>query len=79
MATYGEGDPTDNAQEFHDWLMETDTDLTGVRYAVSYFLFQNDIHSSVYSRIKKGEGDKISKGHFYLLGAHLRCGVVTCF
>ncbi|GCB77388.1 hypothetical protein scyTo_0017595 [Scyliorhinus torazame] len=35
MATYGEGDPTDNAQDFYDWMQETDLDLTGVKYAVS--------------------------------------------
>lgn len=35
MATYGEGDPTDNAQDFYDWLQETDVDLSGVKYAVS--------------------------------------------
>ncbi|MEJ1272644.1 P450 (cytochrome) oxidoreductase [Cricetulus griseus] len=34
MATYGEGDPTDNAQDFYDWLQETDVDLTGVKFAV---------------------------------------------
>lgn len=34
MATYGEGDPTDNAQDFYDWLQETDTDLTGLKFAV---------------------------------------------
>ncbi|XP_051891119.1 NADPH--cytochrome P450 reductase-like [Pristis pectinata] len=34
MATYGEGDPTDNAQDFYDWMQETDTDLSGVKYAV---------------------------------------------
>ncbi|XP_062887498.1 NADPH--cytochrome P450 reductase-like [Mobula hypostoma] len=34
LATYGEGDPTDNAQDFYDWLQETDTDLSGVKYAV---------------------------------------------
>ncbi|CAH1231416.1 POR [Branchiostoma lanceolatum] len=33
LATYGEGDPTDNAQEFFDWLQE-DHDLSGLRYAV---------------------------------------------
>ncbi|KAI8491692.1 hypothetical protein Bbelb_304970 [Branchiostoma belcheri] len=34
LATYGEGDPTDNAQEFFDWLQE-DHDLSELRYAVS--------------------------------------------
>nr|XP_006113360.1 NADPH--cytochrome P450 reductase isoform X1 [Pelodiscus sinensis]XP_006113361.1 NADPH--cytochrome P450 reductase isoform X1 [Pelodiscus sinensis]XP_006113362.1 NADPH--cytochrome P450 reductase isoform X1 [Pelodiscus sinensis] len=34
MATYGEGDPTDNAQDFYDWLQETDVDLTGLKFAV---------------------------------------------
>eukprot|EP00118_Oscarella_pearsei_P026195 m.309582 g.309582 ORF g.309582 m.309582 type:complete len:671 (+) comp47001_c0_seq1:375-2387(+) len=34
MATYGEGDPTDNAQEFCDWLTDTDADLKGFNYAV---------------------------------------------
>ena len=35
MATYGEGDPTDNAQEFNEFLNNGDVDLTGLRYAVS--------------------------------------------
>uniref|UniRef100_A0A4W3H6G6 P450 (cytochrome) oxidoreductase a n=1 Tax=Callorhinchus milii TaxID=7868 RepID=A0A4W3H6G6_CALMI len=34
VATYGEGDPTDNAQDFYDWLQETDADLSGVKYTV---------------------------------------------
>ncbi|KAF7237003.1 NADPH--cytochrome P450 reductase [Varanus komodoensis] len=34
MATYGEGDPTDNAQDFYDWLQESDSDLSGIKYAV---------------------------------------------
>lgn len=34
MATYGEGDPTDNAQEFYDWLQDCSAELEGVRYAV---------------------------------------------
>ncbi|XP_013195874.2 NADPH--cytochrome P450 reductase [Amyelois transitella] len=34
MATYGEGDPTDNAMEFYEWLKNGDPDLTGLNYAV---------------------------------------------
>ncbi|KAG7471119.1 hypothetical protein MATL_G00121040 [Megalops atlanticus] len=34
MATYGEGDPTDNAQDFYDWLQEGDADLEGVNFTV---------------------------------------------
>lgn len=34
MATYGEGDPTDNSQEFYEWLQEGAADLAGVKYAV---------------------------------------------
>ncbi|KYQ51963.1 NADPH--cytochrome P450 reductase [Trachymyrmex zeteki] len=34
LATYGEGDPTDNAMEFVEWLKNGDADLTGLNYAV---------------------------------------------
>ncbi|XP_025834314.1 NADPH--cytochrome P450 reductase isoform X2 [Agrilus planipennis] len=34
MATYGEGDPTDNAMEFYEWLQNGDADLTGLNYSI---------------------------------------------
>ncbi|CAG9783772.1 unnamed protein product [Diatraea saccharalis] len=34
MATYGEGDPTDNAMEFYEWLKNGEPDLNGLNYAV---------------------------------------------
>lgn len=62
MATYGEGDPTDNAQDFYDWLQEADADLSGLRFAVSasisvYVAFglESQKHSTVPARgLSKG-------------------------
>lgn len=34
LATYGEGDPTDNAMEFWEWI-QGDVDLAGLNYGVS--------------------------------------------
>lgn len=34
LATYGEGDPTDNAQEFFDWLQGGGEELDNLNYAV---------------------------------------------
>lgn len=34
LATYGEGDPTDNAQEMFEFLGRGDADLAGIHYAV---------------------------------------------
>ncbi|CAB0008926.1 unnamed protein product, partial [Nesidiocoris tenuis] len=34
LATYGEGDPTDNAMDFYEWLQNGEADLTGLKYAV---------------------------------------------
>jgi len=38
IATYGEGDPTDNAMDFYEWLQNGDADLEGLNYAVSALL-----------------------------------------
>lgn len=34
VATYGEGDPTDNAQEFYEWLQNDRDDLDSLHYSV---------------------------------------------
>lgn len=52
MATYGEGDPTDNAQDFYDWLQENDDeDLSGLNYSVNIFAYgfkKKKIHDMKY-------------------------------
>lgn len=56
MATYGEGDPTDNAQEFYNWLQNGESDLTGVKFAVSTCKsILNQIKSTVLLGIKSKE------------------------
>lgn len=35
MATYGEGDPTDNALEFYEWLNNSAGSLDSLKYTVS--------------------------------------------
>lgn len=39
MATYGEGDPTDNAQEFFELLQAGDEQLEGIQYTVNIDYF----------------------------------------
>ena len=35
LATYGEGDPTDNAVTFDQFIRNEDTDLSGLNFSVS--------------------------------------------
>ena len=43
MATYGEGDPTDNAQAFYEWLQSGEADLPGIKYARINHLVVNQL------------------------------------
>lgn len=36
VATYGEGDPTDNAQELYNWIQDADLDLSGLKLVCIY-------------------------------------------
>lgn len=38
VATYGEGDPTDNAQEFYEFLQNGDDQLDGLQYTVGWLI-----------------------------------------
>lgn len=55
LATYGEGDPTDNAMEFWEWI-QGDVDLSGLNYGVSLrFSFSFSRFPSDYSTIFKSK------------------------
>ena len=39
VATYGEGDPTDNARELYEWLENDQNGLDNLKYVVSLVVF----------------------------------------
>jgi sulfite reductase alpha subunit-like flavoprotein len=43
VATYGEGDPTDNAQALFDFISNNDSDFTGLSYAVCFQSSSTDL------------------------------------
>lgn len=45
VATYGEGDPTDNAQEFYEFLQNGDEELNGVQFTVSITIAEHHVWS----------------------------------
>lgn len=50
MATYGEGDPTDNAQELYDQMQSDSWDLKGLKYSVRISDLISQVNSlSLYS------------------------------
>uniref|UniRef100_A0A1X7VJ30 NADPH--hemoprotein reductase n=1 Tax=Amphimedon queenslandica TaxID=400682 RepID=A0A1X7VJ30_AMPQE len=64
MATYGEGDPTDNAQEFFDWLKETTDNLQGLKYTVfglgnKTYEHYNEMGRYVDQRLEELGGERI--------------------
>jgi NADPH-ferrihemoprotein reductase len=89
MATYGEGDPTDNAQEMHDWLKTGDVDLSSLNYVVfglgnktyehynsmGRYVDQRLAHLGATRVYQKGEGDDDGKWVWSIKSCD---SVVTC-
>lgn len=69
MATYGEGDPTDNAQDLHEWLKEISESLQGLNYAVSQLTHPPISHDLIIlSSQVFGLGNKTYE-HYNVMGA----------
>lgn len=73
MATYGEGDPTDNAQAFYEWLQSGEADLSGVNFTVCIHFRRNLPHPYLNDLLVKqvfGLGNKTYE-HFNAMGKYV--------
>jgi len=66
MATYGEGEPTDNALQFHEFIKNEETDLSGLNYAV--FGLGNSTYE-YYNKMGKDTDELLEKRGAYKLSA----------
>ncbi len=70
MATYGEGDPTDNAQEFYEWLREDGRELNNLHYAVIIIKIKICIENIVFVLKVFGLGNKTYE-HYNAVGKYV--------
>ncbi|KAK2102289.1 hypothetical protein P7K49_019956 [Saguinus oedipus] len=68
MTTYGEGDPTDNAQDFYDWLQEMDMDLSGVKFEVFGLGNKTYEHFNAMSKYVDKRLEQLGAQHIFELG-----------
>ena len=68
MATYGEGDPTDNAQDFYEKLKEGSMDLSGVNYAVFGLGNKTYEHFNAMGKFVDEQLEKLGGSRVHVLG-----------
>jgi NADPH-ferrihemoprotein reductase len=69
VATYGEGDPTDNARSFHRWLSETaeEGDLAGMQFTVFALGNMQYEHYNSFGKLVDKECERCE--HFLLISS----------
>jgi NADPH-ferrihemoprotein reductase len=68
MATYGEGDPTDNSQEFFEWLKESSTNLSSLCYTVFALGNKTYEHYNMMGRFVDEQLEKLGAERIYKRG-----------